>query len=253
MSLIKFKKIIRKFYYYSNYYLKYSSEKIIKTADENWQKHSISPGDQTIKWIHEKFLNKKKQGYFIELGAYTGVNKSHTYILEKFFDWSGICIEPNDYYYEILKRSRSCICVNECIDGEERMVDFLCYKSTGGIISEDTDNDEKTVDNKSKDNDWQDNKIIKIKTKTLYQILKENNAPSTIDFLSLDVEGAETRILENFPFNKYIFKIMLIEKPSNYLNKIITRNGYKKSDIKSEKNPGEFPLDDIFYVHNSII
>ena len=122
MSLIKFKKIIRKFYYYSNYYLKYSSEKIIKTADENWQKHSISPGDQTIKWIHEKFLNKKKQGYFIELGAYTGVNKSHTYILEKFFDWSGICIEPNDYYYEILKRSRSCICVNECIDGEEMRI-----------------------------------------------------------------------------------------------------------------------------------
>jgi len=252
MSQIKFIKTIKKLYKSFYYYPKHASY-IRKKADERWLKHSISPGDSIVQLIHKKFLNNKKNGYFIELGAYNGVNKSNTYILERFFDWSGICIEPNNYYYETLKKSRSCQCFNDCIDKEEKIVDFLCYKTTGGIISKDTDNDQKTVDRKLQNNDFEENKIIKKKTKTLFQILKKNNAPSTIDFLSLDVEGAETRILENFPFDQYIFRIMIIERPNNYLNKIITRNGYKKSDIKSEKNPGEFPLDDIFYVHNSII
>ena len=263
MSLIKFKKIrnniiefilyysktIRKFYNLFYYYSKYSSL-LIKKADENWQKHSIHPGNQIIKTIHEKFFNTKKNGYFVELGAYTGVNKSNTYILEKFFDWSGICIEPNDYYYEILKRSRSCICVNECVDGDEKIVDFLCYKTTGGIVSADTDNDKKTADIKlTPDGSLEEYKIVKKKTKTLYKILKKNKAPPVMDFLSLDVEGAETRILENFPFNKYIFKIMMIERPSEYLDKIIIKNGYNRISIESEKKQ----LDDNFYIHKSMV
>ena len=53
MSLIEFKKIIKKLYLYFYYYSKSSSE-IIKKADEDWQNHSISPGDQSIQLIHKK-------------------------------------------------------------------------------------------------------------------------------------------------------------------------------------------------------
>ena len=125
---------------------------MIKKADYNWLKKSTSPGNSNIKWIHENLLNKKNNGYFVELGAYAGVNKSNTYILEKFFNWTGICIEPNNFYFEILRRSRSCICLKQCVDGEEKEVDFLCYKTTGGIIAEDTDNDKTTAENKLKGN-----------------------------------------------------------------------------------------------------
>jgi len=47
--------------------------------------------------------------------------------------------------------------------------------------------------------------------KPLSHILDESNAPSTIDFLSLDVEGAELEVLKGIDFEKYKFKFMLIE------------------------------------------
>ena len=47
------------------------------------------------------------------------------------------------------------------------------------------------------------------------------NAPKVIDYLSLDVEGAELEVLKNFPFKKYKFLSMKIERPSKELNKIL--------------------------------
>ena len=239
-----------KIYYYSKY-----SKSIIKKANKNWIKTSTLPGNQIVSTIHDKYFNNKKNGYFIEVGAYNGVNKSNTYILEKFFDWSGICVEPNNYYFEILKRSRSCICLNDCVDGDEKMVDFLCYKTTGGIISENTDNNLITARNKLSKNifseiNFLENKIVKKKTKTLLQILNENNAPRIIDFLSLDVEGAETRILENFSFDIYTFKFMMIERPGDYLNNIIINNGYFKLNLDIENS---IQTSDYFYAHKSLI
>ena len=73
--------------------------------------------------------------------------------------------------------------------------------------------------------------------------MDEFNAPETIDYLSLDVEGAETRILRGFPFHKYKFLAMTIERPTVELNELLFKNGYvfvKNSTMDS------------YYVHNTI-
>ncbi|MDP1729378.1 MAG: FkbM family methyltransferase, partial [archaeon] len=75
-----------------------------------------------------------------------------------------------------------------------------------------------------------DNKIgetfILRKTKTLFEILEKYKAPKIIDYFSFDVEGAETRIFKNFPFDKFIFLLINIERPSKLLTDILKRNGY---------------------------
>ena len=76
------------------------------------------------------------------------------------------------------------------------------------------------------------------------QILDECKAPKIIEFLSLDVEGSETDIMINFPFNKYIFLTMVIERPSDELNNYFIRNDYKIVKVK--------PKGDTFYIHRSI-
>ena len=105
----------------------------------------------------------------------------------------------------------------------------------GGIVSADTDN--KGIENEA-------DPVIRIETKTLERVLIENKAPVEIDYLSIDVEGAEQRVLGNFDFKKYRFKCMTIERPSELLRSIFKDNGY----ILIKDIPGL----DCFYLHESI-
>lgn len=115
----------------------------------------------------------------------------------------------------------------------------------GGIIADDTDNcmkyrEKQIMEARTK------NQTTFLKTKTLEQVLLENNAPKIIDYLSLDVEGAETRILRSFPFDKYIFLSVTIERPTPLINQVLFSNGYVF--VQNSKVMGY----DTFYVHKSI-
>jgi hypothetical protein len=75
-------------------------------------------------------------------------------------------------------------------------------------------------------------KTIKQKTKTLTDVLDAANAPNTIDYCSIDIEGAELACLEGIRFDKYKFLFITIEHGyrEDFKNKIINRlcqNNYK--------------------------
>ena len=41
-----------------------------------------------------KHYNFKENGFFVEIGANDGISLSNTYLLEKKYNWKGLCIEP---------------------------------------------------------------------------------------------------------------------------------------------------------------
>lgn len=57
------------------------------------------------KWVLEKVGNK---GFFVDVGAYDGIESSNTYALE-LAGWNGICFEPNKDAFEKLNKNRRCI------------------------------------------------------------------------------------------------------------------------------------------------
>ena len=76
------------------------------------------------------------------------------------------------------------------------------------------------------------------------------NAPHQIDFLSLDVEGAEEFVMRGFPFKDYGVSLINIESASPSLQTLLVSNGFKmiarlgKEDtlwahesVKAELNP----------------
>jgi hypothetical protein len=76
-------------------------------------------------------------------------------------------------------------------------------------------------------------KTYKINTITLIDLLKKYKAPKIIDYLSLDIEGAEFDSLKNFDFKEYIFRIITIEHNGNIKNRrkiynLLKKNGYKR-------------------------
>lgn len=161
-----------------------------------------------------KYFNKKKNGYFIEIGANDGVHMSNTYKLEKEYKWDGICIEPIPAIFQNLRNNRKCKCINMAISNESnKSVDFVikkCHLISG--IYKNLD-EYVTIDgikhhrgfNKDLD------KIIKVNTIRLDDLLENENAPSLIDYLSLDTEGSELDILKSNNFDKFNFKVIDVE------------------------------------------
>ena len=71
-----------------------------------------------------------------------------------------------------------------------------------------------------------------VETISLVDLLKKYNAPKHIDYLSIDTEGSEFDILENFDFNTYSFSVITCEH--NYtpmrdkIYDLLTSKGYER-------------------------
>lgn len=191
------------------------------------------------RWVIFKILPLKRSGFFVDLAAADGITHSNSYALEKLFNWSGICIEPNPGFYEVLKKERKCIVDNSVVNDKSEDVDFrIDNGQLGGIIAEDTDNNLRV-----RGENLPNANTISRRTVQLEAVLDLYKAPEVIDYLSLDVEGSEERVLRNFDFNKYIFLCITIERPTPKLNEILLNNGYLF--VKVYQN-------DTFYIHSSL-
>lgn len=187
-------------------------------------------------WIYGEAFNEKRFGYFLDIGAHDGIYWNNTYILESKYNWVGICIEANPITFEELKNNRSAECLNVCLDRSEGEVNFILKGALGGIVDQDVDN---------KESDTGTDEVIRLKTMTLISVLENHHAPSIIDYLSIDVEGAEERIISGFDFHKYIFRCITIERPTKFLRELFKDHGYIL--IK------EIPTLDCFYIHQNFL
>jgi FkbM family methyltransferase len=208
---------------------------IIKYYYKRNQKHLSQIGQDC--WVFGEVFNQKKTGYFVEIGSADGVTLNNTFLLETRYKWKGICIEADPNSFRLLKQFRKAICLNLCIDEQEGEVEFNALGLLGGIISDEMDN----MPTSDKTEVGRDLKIITLKTKPLASVLREYNAPRTIDYLSIDCEGAEERILKKFPFDEYKFICITIERPSELLRDIFKKNQY----IIIKEIPGL----DVYYLH----
>lgn len=188
-------------------------------------------------WVIGEAFNHKRGGFFVEIGAADGITLSNTYLLESEFAWQGICIEANPVSFEKLARCRQATCIQTCLDAACGEVEFAARDLFGGIIDDGLDNSRHSLSSSTSF------ETIRIPTRPLAEVLAEVAAPPVIDYLSLDVEGAEERVLSEFPFHQYRFRCMTIERPKPNLRAILAAEGY----IAVKELPGM----DTFYVHSS--
>jgi hypothetical protein len=166
-------------------------------------------------------LKGKRDGYFVDLAANDAVRISNTYALETYFGWKGLCLEPNERYWSGLAY-RKCDVVGAVV-GDTTMDQKVAFKfpkekaPKGGIVGEAFDNHD---DGTTKE------EIRQRYTITLKDIFERFNTPRVIDYLSLDVEGAELFIMRNFPFSDYQIKILTVERPNPELSEVLMTNGY---------------------------
>ena len=173
-----------------------------------------------------EFYKSKRNGYFVEIGAYDGIALSNTYALEKYLDWTGICVEPLKHRFDQLLKNRTAICSNMAVYHSSNLdVSFDIEGDAGMLSGINTHIDcHKNIVNANK-------KTVTVKTISLNDLLETNKAPSFIEYLSLDTEGSEYEILRTLDFNKWTFGIIDLEhnhmepRRTNIRN-LLTKNGY---------------------------
>lgn len=184
-------------------------------------------------WVYGNVFDEKRDGFFLEVGAHDGVYLSNTYLLEKRYGWSGILVEANPASFAQLESNRTANCVNACVSSHEEVVEFSNNSVFGGIVAADCDNRDTT----------EAESVVKMQTVPLESVLDKANAPAEIDYFSIDIEGAEDRVLLEFPFERYKFTSLTIERPSPELREVFEKHGYLLV--------AEIPGLDCFYIHES--
>lgn len=166
----------------------------------------------------EKYVDYDN-GYFVELGANDGVTQSNSLYFELKRHWKGILVEPSPYNFQkclSLRSKRNSIFCNACVgfDYKEKYVDIKYANLMSMSNNLDLDLEDKNIHIRNAKKFLKNEEIVfsfGAEARTLNDLLVEANAPKCIDFLSLDVEGAELEVLKGIDFKKFYFKYLLIE------------------------------------------
>jgi FkbM family methyltransferase len=175
----------------------------------------------------------KERGFFVDIGAADGITGSNTFILEKFYKWHGICVDPNPAFMQSLFNCRDSYVSTLCVYSETGKIlpfkfctdenQFFGWNFRSGIESHLSSIDE-TVDKSFS--------TINVLTISLNDLLELYNAPKDIDYISLDTEGSEYEILKSFDFEKYNVRCLTVEhaftENRNLIYDLLTAKGYSR-------------------------
>jgi FkbM family methyltransferase len=187
------------------------------------------------KFIYETYFKDKQNGYFVDIGAHDGITLSNS----KFFEdlgWDGICIEPNPKIFEILINNRKCKCVQKAISNKIGNAQFFQIiegpDMLSGLVDEFTNTAITKINNELESSSDQKFDYIDVECDLFENIVDQTK----IDFLSLDTEGNELKILRSINFNKFDIEIITVENneyditlpiPHSEFTNFLTLKGYE--------------------------
>lgn len=184
------------------------------------------------KYFIENFMEKSDNNFFVDVGCHDGVTMSNTLALEN-LGWRGLLIEVEDELFEKAKAQRKNVVINECVFSSndlEKTIEIPLNNEIpegNSLLIRIKDNN---YCSSSFSNQFKYTKEFTKKTKTLTKIFEENNVPSIIGYMSIDIEGSDYDALVGLDFNKYIINFLTIEwgNDKSYFERI-------KEFLKSKK------------------
>jgi FkbM family methyltransferase len=188
-------------------------------------------------WGQDEFvvsiLNGKRNGYFVDIGAYDGITISNTYYLEKELDWKGLCVEANPHTYNSMTECRNTECINIAIAPYKKEVEILLNGWSSAI------NDSFTSSEILKQNF----ESVKVNAITINELFERYNVPSEFDYLTIDIEGGELEILSQLDFSRWRFKVLTYEHNSH----LVDHENYPELVKRREK------MEELLYVNGYVL
>ena len=164
------------------------------------------------RWLADYF-GHKSQGFFVEVGAYDGVNLSNTYHFER-IGWAGVLVEPDPDKAAHCRAHRPGSKTHQCAAvGSAEVGEIAFYRVADGEVFSTT-----------APRDQYDQRIanmglasapMRVPARTLDAILEEAGAHG-VDFVSIDVEGAETEVLRGFDIRRWRPAVVVVESNAKF-------------------------------------
>ena len=151
-----------------------------------------------------KFFKNKKKGFYVDIGCYHPTHINNTYLLYK-KGWSGINIDVSQFSIDLFKFMRPDDLNYKCAVSEtNKKVNLYYQKEHSQLTSINKLTAKKFIKSRLK------KKIIN--SSSLEEILSWGKYKDyEIDFLDVDVEGADLQVLKGLNFSKRKPKLICVE------------------------------------------
>ena len=190
--------------------------------------------------IYFETFGNKTDGYFVEVGAFNGLNWSATRALAR-LGWHGLLFEPNKEYYNAcsqLYQNNKKVSVENCA-----ILDYVGKTKLylGGSLST-TNADRVSVYQTvswAKGSRLDLERFTEVNAFSLDYMFEKHKLPSNFEMLVIDVEGAEAQVLRGLSFDEWSPQLMMVEthetnederlsKTAGEVEEIVFSYGYKK-------------------------
>ncbi len=157
------------------------------------------------RWLEAHF-DAKRSGFFVEVGAYDGVNLSNTYHFEQ-IGWTGVLVEPDPEMAERCRRERARSLTFQCAAGAAAG-EISFFKVAGGEAYSTTSLSAAHRERLERMGlGWRE---VRVAVRTLDSMLDEARA-ARVDFVSIDVEGGELAVLRGFDIRRWKPAVVIVE------------------------------------------
>lgn len=150
-------------------------------------------------YLDQYIFGEKKNGFFLDVGGNDPIKINNTYFFELNRNWSGLAFEPMQKMNQRWKQIRKAECIPVALGNQTGEMEFCEYEEDymSGLASK-VDYDGKIANRYT------------VKMETLANVL-EKRGITHVDFMSLDVEGAELGVLSGIDFNTVTIDYIVIE------------------------------------------
>jgi len=187
------KKIFRKFHIIHNIYIKHKFF---------FKKKSYSMDNEDTAVLN--YFKDKQNGFYVDVGCYHPTHRNNTYLLHK-QDWNGVNIDTSEFSIDLFNHMRpKDLNYNCAISNKNEMIKLFYQKELSQLSTTKRDQAETVFQGNIKEKE--------IQAFTLDEILNRERYKNTkIDFLDIDVEGADLKVLEGLSFDKFKPELVCVE------------------------------------------
>lgn len=178
-------------------------------------------------FVHQTFFADKRDGVFVDIGAYDGVTWSNSLFFERELGWRGLCVEASPRRYALYRQSgRQAPCVNVAVgdrDGEAQFLDVVSgLTMMNGLVDMLAPGQRAFIEGEGSRTE-----IVTVPLRRLDGLLREHGV-ARVDFLTIDVEGAETAILQSFDLDAFAVQVICLEsqQPNPALRRDLAARGF---------------------------